>query len=369
MPTTEQIELTAKALQMEIAEYKQQLLVKINQRLDSLAEELLKRSSEPNGPDEIIQMLKTVLLNMTNADSREALLSYESVWHEILDALDIADTDNLKQLNDDIKEFVETKKIYLTPKASLGRRLGDVAWLTGGILLLAATAVFGIAFPFLSVPAIVLGAGVLAYSTLDISKEFAHLISHISMPKLFGTKKPLSTKQKIEKGAVMTASTLGFGLAVVGVLAVIPALAFPPIVPVVMAIAAIGISASLLGRALFKWRKAKKKVAHSRNNANQMRQDIKPTLETIKLRPTVDLTTGSIAKIEKGLAGHDLSKDEVRTRQLHVQQSQSEGDSEGESDSSSDNEGETVHEQPEETDPAEVEGAGDKDGDAPQKRF
>lgn len=328
----------------EVAAYEQQLNIAIAASENALSDEVQQNAEDVTQVQRITAAIHDAIEGMQKAKSREALDAYHDSLKSIMKQLDGNDLAAMKKLEHELAELAATRNLYLTRKSSLKRRLTDIAWLTGGIALLAATAaisiavftttvVLGVTLPFLVVPAIVLGAAVLAYSTLDISKEFGKLISKATMPKLFKSKeKPLSKKQKIEKGLVLTASALGFGLAVVGLVAVIPALAIAPIVPIIMAVGALAICGALLTSVFIKHRRAKKSVSESQLAADKIQQDIQPTLKELKLKPKLEATLANTAGIERQLLGkRKLTEDKLEKMKSELTQADEEGEGEGES--------------------------------------
>ncbi|WP_133130453.1 hypothetical protein [Legionella yabuuchiae] len=92
--------------------------------------------------------------------------------------------DPIGKVREYLKELSETRNTYLN-KANNKRRLFlDAGWMSAGVGLIVAASVLAIAFPWLLVPGIVIGAAILGYGTVDFSKATAELYMESKYPEL-----------------------------------------------------------------------------------------------------------------------------------------------------------------------------------------
>lgn len=164
------------------------------------------------------------------------------------------------ELEKHLDELGNTHRKELERGTSHWKRFKDFGWMSAGLAMLTGGLVFSIVAPALLVPAIAFGSALLIYSTADLSKEAREVAKDIKAAK---TKQLAWSKQeKAVRGLTLTASGVGLALAIASAFIIIPVLAVPPVVAVVLGAVGLGITLGMTAGSIAKharaWRAARK---------------------------------------------------------------------------------------------------------------
>ncbi|MDI9819375.1 MULTISPECIES: hypothetical protein [unclassified Legionella] len=203
---------------------------------------------------------------LVNQSDKTKFESHRNAWIKALlekeSYQNLANFASMALVEQNTRLLADSRLSYLKEANSHKKLLKDVAWMGGGVLLIAAAAVLGLAFPPLVIPGLVLGAAVLGYGAVDFSKESAELYSEFKTKELGarefanihdkanGNKKPHPGEAKWIKGAGYAASFAGLGLAMAALALIIPGIGIPLAAVIAVTVASLaiaGVTAGILG--------------------------------------------------------------------------------------------------------------------------
>lgn len=227
----------------------------------------------------------------------------------------------LNLLEKQVGGYVATRQSYVEDLVDVRHYAKDFAWLALGGLLLTATLTFSIlALPAVGVivagaaaiwAGIGLGGAVMLYSIIDFVREFSESSSEID-PR----HEHHSQKKRLTRVLALVGVTTALGLGVAGLIAVIPALAISPLVPVLMAGFALAIATVFAVKLTSQLISAGKSFQLAEESCEQY--NTKTLSEVSKLTEQVQLKETSTKIIEKELLGQvDKKTLEQLIEQLH----------------------------------------------------
>ncbi|WP_133138973.1 hypothetical protein [Legionella genomosp. 1] len=282
------------------------------------------------------QQRLTQLSHLKNENELE--ITKGKLFEEVLkkDAgMDLANLASLAVIERQVRAFSKQRLSELKPNKRWKHFLQDAAWMGLGLGLVITSSVLGLAFPFLAIPGIVLGAAVVGYSVIDFIKQSKEVYSELypedksalvtqefienlekeygeSLPDVaFGAlvKQQLADDKKwsLEKTLVIGlgygSSATGLALAVAGMAFLFPGLGVPLamiIAVTVAALAVISFSSVLLGF------KAYRENAEYNARQSEMKQSIiedNQLISEVSLSPVGKSEPSSTAKLfQKGIA-------------------------------------------------------------------
>ncbi|KTD50145.1 hypothetical protein Lqui_1470 [Legionella quinlivanii] len=249
--------------------------------------------------------------------------------------MDLANLASLAVIERQVRAFSKQRLSELKPNKRWKHFLQDAAWMGLGLGLVITSSVLGLAFPFLAIPGIVLGAAVVGYSVIDFIKQSKEVYSQLypedksalvtqefieNLEKEYGeslpdvdfkalVKQQLADDKKwsLEKTLVIGlgygSSATGLALAVAGMAFLFPGLGVPLAVIIavtVTALAVISFSSVLLGF------KTYRENAEYNARQSEMKQSIiedNQLISAISLSPVDKSEPSSTAKLfQKGIA-------------------------------------------------------------------
>lgn len=233
-----------------------------------------------------IEQLKLAESESIFEERKEAILQelLESSEHKHIQSILL-----FGKLKKNVTDLVERRSGYLEENFSSKRLLKDTGWMVFGATILGTATFFGLAGSVFFIPAVILAGGVIAYSMVDTFRALTETDEEISNEKKIGARKlselpedlkdrydidnllerRQSLRQKAKRDRLLfnalgtSVSIAGLGLAVIALLTVLPALAFPPalgIAVAVLSVATIGIAASILGVKVWRSIKANREL-------------------------------------------------------------------------------------------------------------
>ena len=248
------------------------------------------------------------LKSLSNADSK---VQHEKIQTLILNELlhyekesDLTNQAAAGLIDRNLNLLNESRNIYLKQETSYKRVLKDVAWSGAGALMIVGASVLAIGFPLLTIPGIVVGAGVMTYGALDLAKE---IVSEDETMKLgtrqiekedmddlktlaqhapgFDVDKMLEYRDKVEhqrenkekslKRFGLGMSVLGLTLGVVALVTLIPALALPIAGVAVIAGLSMAVAGVAAGLTAYKAYQTKQEVSETQIEAlEQSKKDL-----------------------------------------------------------------------------------------------
>lgn len=120
------------------------------------------------------------LAKLKNENELEVLKS--KFFEEILkkdSRMDLANLASLAVMERQIRAFSKQRMAELKQSKKWQHFLQDAGWMGLGLGLVITSSVFGIAFPFLAIPGLVLGAAVVGYSVIDFIKQSREVYSEL----------------------------------------------------------------------------------------------------------------------------------------------------------------------------------------------
>ena len=232
----------------------------------------------------------------------------------------------MELINRNINNLKQTRQAYLNKKTNKINLLADFAWIGLGMLLIGGAAAMTIAAPFLIIPGLIIGAATFSYGVFDLAKELTEVyneskhqelgerdLSKNQIDKLqndfkeFDIKKLLSKnkqnqlqsskEKKLIKSLSITASTAGFALGAVALVAIIPSIAFPPVAAIVIAAVSCAVIVSALAILGVKTYRAIKEVKTLKSNLSQKTDSDKETFTSLCQQENKHLNKNSTALI------------------------------------------------------------------------